>query len=205
MEDSIVTRQPGDYFTHTPIPTTPRPRMIRGDSDQPQSPEAVVRFAANIRPADVELSKNLIRLPFTPKSTTMRPLRIIQETSGASGVDNLSSDLPLRRVPAGALDLSVKSERPPGQTVLLVEDNDINMRVCISCKSSPHFEHVLTITPVAPLGPDGQTRVRLRVCGKRTRGIGEVQYRPVGLLPCSHGHEHAGSSSLPFSFRPDHR
>jgi hypothetical protein len=140
VEDSIVTRQPGDYFTHTPIPTTPRPRMIRGDSDQPQSPEAVVRFAANIRPAAVELSKNLIRLPFTPKSTATRPLRIIQETGGASREDDLSSDLPLRRVPARALDLSVKSERPPGQTVLLVEDNDINMRVCLSRKFAPDFE-----------------------------------------------------------------
>jgi hypothetical protein len=167
VEDSIVTRQPGDYFTHTPIPTTPRPRMIRGDSDQPQSPEAVVRFAANIRPADVELSKTQIRLPFTPKSTTTRPLRIIQETGGACREDDLASDLPLRRVPARALDLSVKSERPPRQTVLLVEDNDINMRVCLSRESSPDCEHVLTTTPVASPGPDGQTRIGLRMCDQR--------------------------------------
>lgn len=104
--------------------------MIRGDSDRPPSPEVAMRFAANIRQVEVELSKDQIRLPFTPKAATTRPLRIIQETGGTSREDNHSSDLPLRRGPVRALDLSVK--RPPRQTVLLVEDNDINMRVCRS-------------------------------------------------------------------------
>jgi len=132
VQDSIVTRQPGDYFSHTPTPITPRPRMIRGDSDRPdrpQSPEAAIRFAANIRQADVELSRDQIRLPFTPKPTAMKSLPIIQETGGVAE-DTLASDSPSRRVPASTSDLSGSRERSPGQTVLLVEDNDINMRVC---------------------------------------------------------------------------
>jgi hypothetical protein len=199
VQDSIVTRQPGDYFTHTPIPITPRPRMIRGDSDRPQSPEVAMKFAAHIRPAEVELSRDQILLP-TPKSTTMAPLRVIQETGGASR-EELPSDSPLRRVPDRTLDLSIKRERPPGHTVLLVEDNDINMRVRLSREYSPDFEHMLTTTPVASLGPDGQTRVRLRMRGKRPGGVAEVQSRPVGVLPCSHGHEHAGKFYLLFSSR----
>lgn len=139
VQDSIITRQPGDYFTHTPIPTTPRPRMIRGDSDRPQSPEVAMKFAAHIRPADVELSREQIRLPFSPKSTTMRQLRIIQETGGASREEELPSDSPLRRVPDRTLDLSIKRDRPPGHTVLLVEDNDINMRVRLSLGSTQHI------------------------------------------------------------------
>jgi hypothetical protein len=134
VQDSIVTRQPGDYFTHTPIPITPRPRMIRGDSDRPQSPEVAMKFAAYIRPAEVELSRDQIRLP-APKSTAMAPLRLIQETGGASREDELPSDSPLRRVPDRTLDLSIKRERPPRHTVLLVEDNDINMRVCLFYQS----------------------------------------------------------------------
>jgi hypothetical protein len=136
VQDSIVTRQPGDYFTHTPIPITPRPRMIRGDSDRPQSPEVAMKFAAHIRPADVELSRDQIKLPFTPKSPAVRPLRIIQETGGASREEEISSDSPLRRVPDRTLDLSIKRDRPPGHTVLLVEDNDINMRVRFSREHS---------------------------------------------------------------------
>jgi hypothetical protein len=31
--------------------------------------------------------------------------------------------------------LSIKRERPPRHTVLLVEDNDINMRVCLFYQS----------------------------------------------------------------------
>lgn len=106
--------------------------MIRGDSDrpdQPQSPDAAIRFAANIRQADVELSEDQIRLPFTPKPATTESLPVIQETGGASREDTLASDSSLRRIPDRSLDLSVKRERPSGQTVLLVEDNDINMRV----------------------------------------------------------------------------
>jgi hypothetical protein len=136
VQDSIVTRQPGDYFTHTPIPITPRPRMIRGDSDRPQSPEVAMKFAAHILPADVELSRDQIKLPFTPKSTAVRPLRIIQETGGASREEEIPSDSPLRRVPDRTLDLSIKRDRPPGHTVLLVEDNDINMRVSLSWEHS---------------------------------------------------------------------
>jgi hypothetical protein len=139
VQDSIVTRQPGDYFTHTPIPITPRPRMIRGDSDRPQSPEVAMKFAAHIRPADVELSRDQIKLPFTPKSTAVRPLRIIQETGGASREEEIPSDSPLRRVPDRTLDLSIKRDRPPGHTVLLVEDNDINMRVRLSLGSTQHI------------------------------------------------------------------
>jgi hypothetical protein len=110
--------------------------MIRGASDQPQSPEAAIRFAANIRQAEVELSKDQIRIPFTRESTTIKSLPIIQEKGGASREEPLPSDSPLRRIPVRTLDLSVKRERPPGQTVLLVEDNDINMRVCLYRKKT---------------------------------------------------------------------
>jgi hypothetical protein len=61
----------------------------------------------------------------------MAPLRVIQETGGASR-EELPSDSSLRRVPDRTLDLSIKRDRPPGHTVLLVEDNDINMRVRLS-------------------------------------------------------------------------
>lgn len=135
VEDSIVTRKPGDYFSHTPTPITPRPRTIRGDSDRshrPQSPEAATRFAANIRQAGIELSRNQIKLPFTPKAVTTRSLPIIQETGGtASKGSTLPSNSPSQRSPDRSSDSSVKGDRPPGQTVLLVEDNDINMRVCL--------------------------------------------------------------------------
>jgi hypothetical protein len=197
VQDSIITRQPGDYFSQTLTPNTPRPRMIRGDSDILQSPEVTSRFAANVRRADVQLSNDHIRLPSTSKPSTIKSLPIIPETVEATRED--TSDPPLRSTPGHTLDLSVKRERPPGQTVLLVEDNDINMRVRLSWNHSSHSSHLLTTVPPASPGLDEQAWIRLRMCDKRPRGIGKVQNRPVGILPRSHGYEHASSSFLPLS------
>lgn len=97
--------------------------MIRGDSGrltgQIQSPGAVVKFAANIAQPEVELSHDQIRLPATPVAAMRTPLPAISER--------------VERFPKSALTLDLRDQRAaqsqPGQTVLLVEDNDINMRV----------------------------------------------------------------------------
>lgn len=166
VQDSIVTRQSGDYFSRTLTPTTPRPRMIRCDSDILQSPEVTSRFAANIRRADVELSNDHIRLPSASRPTTIKSLPIILEKIEASRDD--TPDSPLRSNPGRTLNLSVKRERTPGQTVLLVEDNDINMRVRLSWIQSSHSAHLLTTVLLASPGLDEQTRIRLRMCKKRS-------------------------------------
>jgi hypothetical protein len=100
--------------------------MIRGDSGrltgQIQSPGAVVKFAANIAQPEVELSHDQIRLPATPMSAMRTPLPAISER--------------VERFARGSLTLDLRdqdsSQSQLGQTVLLVEDNDINMRVSAS-------------------------------------------------------------------------
>jgi hypothetical protein len=128
VQDSIVTRQSSDYFSHKPQPTTPKPRMIRGDSGrltgQIQSPGAVFKFAAGIPRNEVELSHDHIRLPATPLAAMRTPLPAISERVERFARGSLTLDLSAFEVPRG-------SQTQPGQTVLLVEDNDINMRVSL--------------------------------------------------------------------------
>lgn len=100
------------------------PRMIRGDSGrltgQIQSPGAV-RFAANIAQPVVVLSHDQIRLPATPVAAMRTPLPGISER--------------VERFARGSLSLDLSDQVPrqsqSEQTVLLVEDNDINMRVSL--------------------------------------------------------------------------
>ena len=97
--------------------------MIRGDSGrtpvQIQTPGAFGKFAANIAQTTVELSHDHIRLPVTKIASMRTPLSAISE-----------------RVRRGSLQLDFPDQGPSqgqsGQTVLLVEDNDINMRVSLS-------------------------------------------------------------------------
>ena len=97
--------------------------MVRGDSGrltgQIQSPGAIGKFAANIARREVELSHDQIRLPATPVSAMRTPLPAISER--------------VERFSKGSPNLDLRDQRPSqeqsGQTVLLVEDNDINMRV----------------------------------------------------------------------------
>ena len=97
--------------------------MVRGDSGrvtgQLQSPGAVGKFAANIARREIELSHDQIRLPATPVSAIRTPLPAISER--------------VERFPRGSLKLNLGdqglTQAQSGRTVLLVEDNDINMRV----------------------------------------------------------------------------
>ena len=97
--------------------------MVRGDSGRLigsiQSPGAVGNFAANIARREVELSHDQIRLPATPVSVMRTPLPAISER--------------VERFSRGSLKLDLYDQGSPqaqsGQAVLLVEDNDINMRV----------------------------------------------------------------------------
>jgi hypothetical protein len=86
-----------------------------------QSPGAVGRFAAHIAQPDVELSHDHIRLPATPVTAVRPLLPAISER--------------VERFPRGSLKLDLRDQGPSqaqsGQTVLLVEDNDINMRVSL--------------------------------------------------------------------------
>lgn len=115
--------------------------MIRGDSGrltgQIQSPGAAGRFAANVARREVELSHDQIRLPATPVSAIRTPLPAISER--------------VERFSRGSLKLDLHDQDPPqaqsGQTVLLVEDNDINMRVSFS-QFGCHISYaVLTCDP----------------------------------------------------------
>ena len=100
--------------------------MIRGDSGrsaaQLQSPGTIGKFAANIAQPNVELSHDQIRLPATPVAAMRTPLPPISER--------------VERFAKGSLHLDLRGQGPAqvqsGQTVLLVEDNDINMRVSLS-------------------------------------------------------------------------
>lgn len=109
---------------------TPKLRMIRGDSGklsgQMISPGAASKFAANILRTDVQLSNDHIRLPATPVSAMRTPLPAISERVQTFRRGSLQLD----SLPLGG------SEGQSGQSVLLVEDNDINMRVSLT-KLSP--------------------------------------------------------------------
>lgn len=98
--------------------------MIRGDSGrlagQMQSPGAAGKFAANVLRTDVQLSHDHIRLPATPVSAMRTPLPAISERVETFRRGSLTLDLPDR-----------SAEGQHGQTVLLVEDNDINMKVSL--------------------------------------------------------------------------
>lgn len=105
---------------------TPKLRMIRGNSGrlsgQELSPGAASKFAANILRTDVQLSNDHIRLPATPVSAMRTPLPAISERVQTFRRGSLSLD----SLPLGA------SEDQSGQTVLLVEDNEINMRASLT-------------------------------------------------------------------------
>jgi hypothetical protein len=100
--------------------------MIRGDSGRLtgyiQSPGAVFKFAAGIPRNEVELSHDQIRLPATPMAAMRTPLPAISERVERFTRGSLKLDL-------GPLGVHRASQTQPGQAVLLVEDNDINMRV----------------------------------------------------------------------------
>jgi hypothetical protein len=112
--------------------------MIRGDSGRLtghiRSPGAIIKFAANILQGDVELSHDQIRLPATPVAAMKTPLPAILERVERFSRGSLTLDL--------CNDINPQSQ--PGQTVLLVEDNDINMRVSC-CIASSRDASVLTI------------------------------------------------------------
>jgi len=106
--------------------------MIRGDSGrlagQIQSPGAAGKFAAHIARPNVELSHDHIRLPATPIAAMRTPLPAISERVERFARGSLKLDLPDQGLP----------EEQSGQTVLLVEDNDINMRVSLSSTSAQY-------------------------------------------------------------------
>lgn len=97
--------------------------MIRGDSGrlsgQVSSPGAVVKFEANIRQKDVQLSDDQIILPATPAVAVRTPLPAISERVEKFASSSLS---------LGPSDQG-NTQAQSGQAVLLVEDNHINMRV----------------------------------------------------------------------------
>lgn len=88
-------------------------------SGQVTSPSAVVKFAANIPQKDVQLSNDDVRLPAAPAATMKTPLPATSERVEQFARGSLSLDL---------LDHG-GSQSKSGKTILLVEDNDINMRV----------------------------------------------------------------------------
>lgn len=121
-QDSMLTRKATDFATPTPR----RPRMIRSHSHKvsKEEPEASSYFKL---PAD---TKYQVEKPSTPStsgrtSDTEKP-DVTQEDEKKEEVQNSESPTPKSRKAS-----QDTHEKPPEQVVLLVEDNDINMRVSL--------------------------------------------------------------------------
>lgn len=119
-KDSTIIRQASDFASLNPIAQKQSPTTIRGDTSRP-TPNSRDQGSYFETPS----SNSTARSP----SSLMTPGSLMQATTAESPVGVASVADPDRQIEMSKAQPASNTDRPRGDMIMLVEDNNINLRV----------------------------------------------------------------------------